>query len=116
MDKYLVFPFLALFILGIYLLYLKKTNKTELNEYFFESKCLNKIDMCHNFKDCCVNQKNKPSNCLNQNMVSCQKFALKCHGKCRTKKMDDDNNNQPNLEKCLESCYKVKKDCCKRIF
>ena len=73
----------------------------------------NKTQLCSNFQNNCVGTNN--IDCRDVSIVACQKYEIKCSNKCKNKKVDDDGNKQLNLEKCLETCNKVKNDCCNRL-
>jgi hypothetical protein len=73
----------------------------------------NKNQLCSNFQNACVGTDN--IDCRDVNIVACQKYEIKCYKKCKNKKIDDDEKRQPDLNKCLDTCNKVKNDCCNRL-
>lgn len=79
-----------------------------------KSSCVKQDDVCMNFKKCCVT-KNRAHQCYNPDLVACQKFKLKCESKCEVKKIDDNEQKQDDLQKCMETCKKVESDCCVRL-
>lgn len=73
-----------------------------------------KFNLCNNFNNECVNTHN--DSCYDTSIVACQKYEIKCENKCRNKKIDDNGNKEPNFNKCVKTCVKVKDDCCKRLI
>lgn len=82
-------------------------------ERFVNGQSNNIMELCTNFNSNCVGTGN--SNCNNNSIVACQKYEIKCDNKCRNKKMDDDDKKEPDYNKCIKSCLKVKTDCCNRL-
>jgi hypothetical protein len=78
--------------------------------------CSSKVEKCHNYKSCCINNKNNgDSDCRDEYSTACQKFAGKCIKKCEIKLLDDDENETSTVEECTKSCQKVIDDCCSRL-
>ena len=72
-----------------------------------------KDDICNNFMNYCVYNQN--SECKNVNLVACQKYKIKCENQCSKKNIDDNGKKETDLNKCLETCKQVQKNCCRRL-
>lgn len=83
-------------------------------ENFQGKNCYNSKNICSNFQECCL-KSGKPEQCRNPNLLACLKYKIKCENKCQNKKIDDNEKNEPNLQKCLQTCQQVEQDCCHRL-
>jgi hypothetical protein len=95
----------------------KMISNVTLNNEGFQGSYINvtknKNNLCSNFQNNCVGTNN--IDCRDVSIVACQKYEIKCSNKCKNKKLDDDGKKQNDLNKCLDTCNKVKNDCCNRL-
>lgn len=109
---------LLLILLCIVFFYLQKQSRVDegfidVEKYSNVNYNNNKLNLCTNFTNNCVGTNNH--NCNDTGIVACQKYEIKCENKCRNKQLDNDEKKEPDFNKCVKTCAKVKKDCCSRL-